>query len=103
MSENTKPLNIDMHCHILPLLDLCRYASMASCALTAIADLARSRPDFRRHLDDASSDLAELADYGGGATAASGIWIAMDLLRHYDEIPCALAPSGAETKERAAP
>lgn len=83
MADNTKPLQVDLHAHVLPLLDLCRYAAMASTAFEGLADTAHVLPDFGRRMHHAAPDFCELADYGGGAMVAGGLWVAMDLLRVY--------------------
>lgn len=92
-APDSQPLTVDLHAHILPLLDLCRYAAMASAAFEGLKDTARVRPDFGQQLRDAAPDFPELADYGGGVMVSGGLLVAMELLHQYADTPA--APSAA--------
>lgn len=83
MAEQTQTLHVDLHVHVLPLLDLCRYAAMASTLVEGVYDMAGVNADFDRLLSRAAPAMGELADYGGGAMVAGGLAVAMDLLREY--------------------
>lgn len=98
MAANPQPMHVDVHVHILPLLELCHYAAMASTAMSGLANLAGLRPDLARELHAAAPDFSELADSDGGTLAARGISIAIDLLRYYDEMPCAPTPCALADK-----
>lgn len=84
MAEQPERMHIDMHAHILPLLDLCRYAAMASSAFEDLTKAGGVLPDFKRQLHAETSSLMELSDYGGGNVVAAGVWIAMEFLREYE-------------------
>lgn len=81
----TTPLDITTH--VLPLLELCRYAAMASSAVTGLCALADVDPDFKKRMNHAAPLFRELADGCPGDLVAGALWVAMDLLLKYENQP----------------
>lgn len=87
MDIQPKGFPVDIHAHVLPILELCRFASMADsavCGLYALADVA---PEFKKQMNNAAPSLAELADSRGGDQVAGALWVALRLLELYVSQP----------------
>ena len=78
---------VDITAHVLPLLELCRYASMASSAVGGLYTLAHVDQDFRKRMNNAAPLLCELADSSPGELVAGALWVAVDLLAKYENQP----------------
>jgi hypothetical protein len=87
MTTTTNPRPIDITAHVLPLLELCRYASMASSAVTGLQAMAGVMPEFRKQVNNAAPYLSELADSQAGDLVAGVLWVAIDLLSQYENQP----------------
>lgn len=75
---------INLQAHVYPLLELCRYAAAAD---NVVQDLnALSKTDhFKQQLAHVVPELGSLNDKRGAAQAANGIWLALELLRVYEQ------------------
>lgn len=87
MAFNANEFPVDIPAHVLPILELCRFAAMAQSAVSSLYDLANIDPAFRDRLRDAVPSLSELADSHGGDQVAAALWVAIDLLERYDMQP----------------
>jgi len=84
MQVNRNEIPVDVHAHVLPILEVCRFASMAYSAVGDLYDLAQFNPSFKRQMQDAASGLSELNDSRIGDQVAAALWVAIDLLERYE-------------------
>lgn len=80
MAEQNGPL-MDVSTHILPLLELCRYAALASFAVDGLHNQGKADHSFKSR---SSPYIAELLDSHPGQTISEALWVAMDLLEKYE-------------------
>lgn len=91
MAFNANEFPVDIPAHVLPILELCRYASLAHAAVSELYDLAGVDPYFKDRIHGASPTLPELKDRNGGIQVAAALWVAIDLLERYDQQPAGRA------------
>ncbi len=87
MPVNPNQFPVDVHAHVLPILEVCRFASMAQGAVSDLYDLAQFNPTFKRQMQDAASHLSELNDTRIGEQVAAALLVAIDLLERYEGRP----------------
>lgn len=82
MATERETFNVDLACHVAPLLELCRYAAAASFTLNDIQQTAQFHPSFANQLKCITT-LNEPSTDHAGDMVASALWVALDLLGHY--------------------
>lgn len=87
MAYNANNFPIDIPAHVLPILELCRFASLAQAAVSGLYDTANILPDFKERMQLAAPAIAEVADSHGGNQVAAALWVAIDLLERYEAQP----------------
>ena len=81
MAKQNAPL-MEVSTHIMPLLELCRYAALASFSVDGLHNQGKADASFKSR---SNPYLAELLDSHPGQTISEVLWVAMDLLEKYEK------------------
>lgn len=79
MATRSESFAVDIECHVVPLLELCRFASAASATLNDIQQTASIHPPLATQLRSITT-LNEPSTIHAGEMVASALFVALDLL-----------------------
>lgn len=87
MAYNANEFPVDLTAHVLPIMELCRFASMSCSAVQALHGMGQLSPDLKRQLETYAPYLSELAESDVGDRIGAALWVAIDLLERYNGQP----------------
>jgi hypothetical protein len=88
MTTKTRPtFTVDLECHVMPLVELCRHATKAAMAVESVNQVAALLPDVKKGLGLAEFELCDTEPHQIHDFVSQTLFVVSELLRHYEAQP----------------